>query len=242
MKLTFESVGGQRVFCVVAEPSSPLPKIVIMAHGFKGTSIGPARQFVDFSRLLIEAGYTTLRFDQPGSGNSEGDFIDTSFTVWLNTIEHFAKRYLDLGYEVTLLGQSMGATAVAIAANRPILQGKIKQLLLWAPGTASTFTGDPDTVYEESGQQYKGSFWQEVKDANFFGALKEFTGMIHLAYGENDRFISADLRKQVINVVTSQGGASMILPGQDHSPWDYDSCQRVFSEELELMQNTVEQQ
>lgn len=43
-----------------------------MSHGFRGSSDDPARQFVDFQRLLNKEGFSVLRFDQPNSGNSDG--------------------------------------------------------------------------------------------------------------------------------------------------------------------------
>ena len=100
----FETINGKKVFNLVTEPDIPQQKIVVMSHGFLGTSIGPARTFVDFEQLLLEAGFSVLRFDQPGGGNSEGDYIDSSFTTWVDTTTYFAKKYLELGYRVTLLG------------------------------------------------------------------------------------------------------------------------------------------
>ena len=51
-------------------------KIVIFCHGYRGTSVGPSRFFVLVAKKLAEAGISSLRFDQYGSGNSEGDFLD----------------------------------------------------------------------------------------------------------------------------------------------------------------------
>jgi len=41
--------------------------------------------------------------DQPNSGNSGGNFINSSFNEWVKTIVHFARKYLDEGYEIVLL-------------------------------------------------------------------------------------------------------------------------------------------
>src|SRR3989337_881522 len=131
-KVYFEDVDGKAVFCVLSETESAQRKIVIMSHGFGGSSIGPKRAFVDFSRILNQNGYSTLRFDQPNSGNSEGDYLNTSYNEWVDTIVYFASKYLNLNYKVALLGQSMGGAAVVIASSR--LGDKIPCLLLWVPG------------------------------------------------------------------------------------------------------------
>ncbi|MFH2085743.1 MAG: hypothetical protein ABII21_03100 [bacterium] len=84
----FEEANAKRIFCCLAEPDSTIKKIVIMSHGFRGSSIGPARQFVDFEQVLTKNGYSVLRFDQPNCGNSEGDFLQSSFNEWVATISH----------------------------------------------------------------------------------------------------------------------------------------------------------
>lgn len=82
----FEEVNTKRIFHCLAEPESTTKKIVIMSHGFRGSSIGPARQFVDFEQMLTKNGYSVLRFDQPNCGNSDGDFLQSSFNEWVATI------------------------------------------------------------------------------------------------------------------------------------------------------------
>lgn len=235
--INFEIINNKRVFSILSEPDTTSKRIVIMSHGFRGTSIGPARTFVDFAHVLVNNGISVLRFDQPNGGNSEGDYINSSFNEWVATTSYFAKKYLDKGYKVALLGQSMGASTSVIASNNPLLEGKITALLLWVPDPKSTFDGEIDKVYEEGGQQYKGSFWQEAKESNFFGCLDNFKGKIHLVYGDHDKYISEDLRNKVIDAIENKGQQVMILSNQDHSPWDYDICQKVYNEELELLKN-----
>ena len=199
-----------------------------MSHGFRGNHVGPARSFVDFSRLLNQQGYTVLRFDQPNSGNSEGDFIDSSFHEWVDTTAHFARHYLETGYRVVLMGQSMGASASVLTSYRAEVRGRIACLLLWVPDPKTTFDGVADDVDEEGGQLFRKRFWQEARDEDFFRALQAFDGPIHLVYGEHDRYVDPDLRHQVMEVVRRKGQTILILPGQDHSPWKPSLCREVY--------------
>ncbi|MCK4860022.1 MAG: hypothetical protein KAS87_05645, partial [Candidatus Omnitrophica bacterium] len=64
-KVWFEKIDDKQVFCILSEPKQIQNKMVIMSHGFRGSSIGPARTFVDFARLLVKNGFSVLRFDQP---------------------------------------------------------------------------------------------------------------------------------------------------------------------------------
>ena len=236
--VSFESVNGKRVFCCLSEPSGPSgpsagqKKLVIMSHGFTGSSTGPARSFVDFARLLVSEGFSVLRFDQPNSGNSEGDYIYSSFREWVETIAYLGKMYLAGGYQLALLGQSMGATASTIATSHPHLRDRVKCLLLWVPGPIINFSGDPEAVFEENGQRYKGTFWKEAEELDFFGCLDKYSGGIHLVYGEYDKLVSEELREQVSSKVRQKGQEVAILKAQGHSTWDYAVAQDVYRVQL----------
>jgi len=234
-KVSFEIVNNKKIFCIVTESAISEKKIIIMSHGFRGSSIGPARSFVDFEHLLVANGFSVLRFDQPCGGNSEGEFIDSSFNQWVETTTYFTKKYLDLGYQVALLGQSMGAATTMIVAAKSELKGKIPCILLWVPDPKSTYVNPGGAIGEEAGQKYPESFWQETKDANFFGCLDKYEGGIHLVYGENDRYVNQDLRNQVIDAVKSKQQPYMVLPGQDHSPWDFEIAQQVHQASLDFL-------
>lgn len=210
-----------------------------MAHGFRGSSIGPAREFVDFAKLLSSNGYSVLRFDQPKSGNSEGDYLESSFNEWIETIVYFANKYLTLDYQVALLGQSMGASATVAATHDPSIAGRIPCILLWVPDPKSNIEEMAGRVYEEGGQKYDGKFWQEARDSNFFECLTSYSGAIHLVYGETDRYVQQDLKDKTINIVKAKSQPVMVLKGQDHSPWDYDLVQSVFEAELALLNKYV---
>lgn len=246
-KAFFEEVNGKQVCCILSQPKTPSKKMVIMSHGFRGNSTGPSRSFVNFKEVLILNGFTVSRFDQPNSGNSEGGFIESSFNEWVQTIVHFVKKYIDEGYEIVLLGQSMGATATVIASARNEIKDKIAAMILWVPDPKSD-TSDwlsrevstkkfNDNIVEEGGQKYKSSFWQEVKDADFFVCINEYKRPIHLVYGQEDMFVSQQLRERVIHVVKEKGQQVMILKGQDHSGWDYNVCQQVYKAELKFIKN-----
>ena len=231
-KVYFEKINGKNVFCDYSEADNSQNKIVIMSHGFRGTNVGPARQFLDFQRILNKEGFSVLRFDQTNGGNSEGDYLDTSFNEWVNTIVYFADKYLKDGYEVNLLGQSMGASATIAATSNPLVKNRIPCILLWVPDPETDFSGNPEEILEEGGQMYRNSFWQEAKDSNIFQCLNDYQGKIHLVYGEVDRYVSKELMDKTIKIVKDKKQEVMILKGQDHSPWKYDLVQEVYKQEL----------
>jgi pimeloyl-ACP methyl ester carboxylesterase len=230
------AVLGRQVFTILTEPDTPTTRLLIMAHGFRGSSTGPAREFVDLERLLVEDGIACLRFDQPGSGNSDGDFRDSSFNVWIDTIAELACRYRDEGCKVALLGQSMGGAATLVATSRPAIQSRLPAVILWSPGVNDssefpdrTFIESPETEYvDEGGQRVRSNFWRESHAAGFFGALDQFGGAIHVVFGEHDHFDPEGLRHHAIARIKARAHEVNILPGQDHSSWDYDVVQQVY--------------
>jgi hypothetical protein len=81
-------------------------RIVICCHGFGGSKDGPSGGlFVDLAASLAEAGVSSLRFDQYGSGTSEGRFEDSSFADWVATTRAIADHYLQQDYRVAAWSQ-----------------------------------------------------------------------------------------------------------------------------------------
>lgn len=237
--VSYKEVNDKKVFTILEDPETSEKKIVIMSHGFRSSSIGPARTFVDFSSILNKHGYSVLRFDQPNSANSEGEYLDSSFHEWVMTTTYFAKEYIDKGYTVGLLGQSMGATTSIIATSTEALQDKIAFLLLWVPGIPDKeqYSIEPETIYEEDGQKYRGRFWDEERSYDLFTCLDAYNGPIHLVYGEHDKYIRQELRDKLINLVRSKGQQTMLLPGQEHSPWEFAVTQQVYAEQITFLKN-----
>ena len=205
-----------------------------MCHGFKGDSIGPARGFVSFSRLLAQHGYSVLRFDQPNCGNSDGPFLDVSFNEWVDTIVALVDKYAEAGYRISLLGESMGASAAIVATSEDRIHGRVSALLLWSPDPVRSFNGDPAAVYEERGQKYRGRFWQEAKEADVTGSLQTFEGGIHLVHGKHDDVVGRDMH-DLVEVVREIGGTILTLDGEGHSIWHEDTALMVFAQETEKL-------
>lgn len=138
--------------------------IVIFCHGYRGTSVGPSRFFVRAANKLQEAGVSSLRIDQYGSGNSEGDFYESSFDDWVATTKAVADDYVAQGYRVALFGQSMGgSTVICVAGTTP----EIHAMVAWVPDAKVVNTvQDPEAEYiEEGGQRVRPRFWLEAFQA-----------------------------------------------------------------------------
>ncbi|MDP9235846.1 MAG: lysophospholipase [Chloroflexota bacterium] len=177
-EIYFEDVAGVAIAVAVhyARTDGGGESFVVMAHGFHGDKTGGARHFVDLARDLARRGISTLRFDQPGNGDSAGNFEDASFDRWVATVKHFAERLSSAGHKVALLGESMGAVATMAAAAD--LGKRICGTALWSAGPLLGARTEPpkDGWMEEGGQQVSWNYcvrpkrwasWKPTLDSKF---------------------------------------------------------------------------
>jgi len=104
--------------------------VVILCHGFTGDKIGANQLMLNIAKAIEEAGYTALRFDFAGSGESYGEFdVDTTVSGWkqdLDTIVSWVKSSPKFsGSPIILCGHSLGGCIALSYPNDPAIKGRI---------------------------------------------------------------------------------------------------------------------
>lgn len=87
--VSFLNDAGQRLFGTLHLPGTPnraLPAVVLLSPGVK-MRVGPGRLYVPLTELMNSLGYTVLRFDFHGLGDSEGELNETMLADVYNHIE-----------------------------------------------------------------------------------------------------------------------------------------------------------
>ena len=85
--------------------------LIIMCHGFTGHK--NLKFFVLASQMLYKEGYSVLRFDFRGSGESEGNFISIKEEISdFAKIVKFARHY---SRKLIFLGHCMGGTIIVLS-------------------------------------------------------------------------------------------------------------------------------
>lgn len=106
-------------------------KVILYKHGFMGHKITPHRMIVNVAHQLVELGYTVVRFDCVGAGDSEGDSSYTTLGGELEdtlvVIKHI-KEYLK-PEKFVILGYSMGGLITSLASQKVETDG----IVLWSP-------------------------------------------------------------------------------------------------------------
>src|SRR6185295_11404841 len=78
--VSFKSEKGQTCFGVVHSPGTSFGRSpgVLLIHDLVASKDTPHRMFVTLADALADAGFTALRFDLRGRGESEGKSIDAT--------------------------------------------------------------------------------------------------------------------------------------------------------------------
>lgn len=109
--------------------------LVVFCHGFTGEHVGPNRLGVLLGRAAARAGIALCRYDNVGSGNSDGDFAThTSLSGWMqdlqDVLEFMAQHPLIDGDRIGTLGLSMGGATVLLVGSAG---GRVKAVGCWSP-------------------------------------------------------------------------------------------------------------
>jgi len=232
--IAHHDVLGYRIAAVYHELDEPARRIVVMAHGFRSSKIGPSRYFVPLARSLAERGVASFRFDQPGSGDSSGDFDVSSFATWVDVIEHFARRFIDAGDEVALLGQSMGGAATLAAADR--LDAAVRGVALWSPGIMLKFDAARTEAewMEEEGQRVRCDFWREAASLDTLALLRRVAVPLYAVFGTDDEVIAVD-DMRAFSDAAPRAARVRIIEGMPHSAWPYEQRTEILLETAEFL-------
>lgn len=87
--VTFPNADGYTLFGTLHRPAVPapdLPAVVLLSPGVK-MRVGPGRLYAPLTELLTSLGFTVLRFDFHGLGDSEGDLEEAALADVYNNIE-----------------------------------------------------------------------------------------------------------------------------------------------------------
>ncbi len=177
--VTFSSEGFQLVG-MLHSIAHAADRAVILCHGLGGNKVEGNRIFVETGRALTAVGYDVLRFDFYGSGDSEGEFADTTVAHNVENCKSAIHFMRDAGYKkLGLLGLSLGAAAAIITASHEQVEALITfsavvdvHALFESKAPASLARNPEVSQYEHEGWLVKRSFWENALSYDVLSAFK----------------------------------------------------------------------
>ena len=153
MKVGFSNAAEQQLSARLDLPVNRQPHAyAVFAHCF--TCGHTLTAMHNITRELNLEGIAVLRFDFTGIGESEGDFVDTTFTTNISDLEA-AAAFLEEHYAAPalLIGHSLGGAAVLCAAARiPSVRAVVTIGAPFAPDHVSRHFRDRIEDIERQGQ------------------------------------------------------------------------------------------
>lgn len=112
----FKDSSGNKISAILSSPEKPNKKAVILLHCFTCTKYH--RVIRNVSESLVEKGFTTLRFDFSGNGESEGKIEDSFYTKMIDEVKKAVDFFQKKGFKkISVGGHSLGAMVSLLAAS-----------------------------------------------------------------------------------------------------------------------------
>jgi alpha-beta hydrolase superfamily lysophospholipase len=97
--------------------------VVVLCHGFTGDKVGVNQYILHLAKTIEAAGFTAVRFDFAGSGDSEGEFAeDTIVSGWnedLRSVVSWISRQPEFkSLPIFLLGHSLGGCVILMYEDK----------------------------------------------------------------------------------------------------------------------------
>ena len=253
------AVDGQAVIGTLEVPDGVSdPPVVLMLHGFTGSrdELGVAETeegvFSRAARVLAENGYASLRIDFRGSGTSEGEWADTTFSGqiadaiaaadWLA-----ASDQVD-GGRMAVLGWSQGGL---VASHLAKARSDLDAVILWAPVVhpvqtysallgadlvQTAFASPAETEFTATlpwGAEttLKAGFYHELVTTSPIAAVAGFPGPLLVIVGAQDTTVAPQPASGQVLLDYHDGAEKLAVFDTDHV-WSAFSGPAVLDEQM----------
>lgn len=226
-EFVFKNNSGETLSGVLEEPTAgPSSGVALFAHCFScGKNVLAASRV---SRGLRERGFTVLRFDFTGLGDSEGEFADTNFSTNVDDLRAAinAMRQENMAPEI-LIGHSLGGAAVLDLAD------EIEEVKLVATIGAPSEPRHVVHLFDETAMQQieqtgqaevslggrpftiKKQFLDDVTEASVLKKLASSRKPLLICHSPTDKVVGID-NAQKIYRAAKHPKSFVSLDGADH--------------------------
>lgn len=229
---------GQQLIGILHVPEGLKPRErtpgIVMFHGFTGNKSESHRLFVDIARALCDSGFTVLRFDFRGSGDSDGEFDDMTVTGEVSDAEKaltFLANQESVDRDrIGVIGLSMGGRVAAILASRDhrvrfavlysAALGSLRQRFLSevAEGTLQKLDSG-EAIKVSEGWYLKKTFFNTIDDPVPLDVMGNIDAPVLLIHSDTDQVVPIDDSRKGYEIVQSLNDKNEFytVKGGDHT-------------------------
>ncbi len=211
-KIIITNKRNQGLSAVLHESVNQTDKILIFTHSFKSDK-DTDYVAVDFAKTVCAEGYAFLRFDFWGSGESDGDFEESSVNTQIDDLKDVIEYIKTQGYSnICLVGLSLGTTISIMAYD-----DAIRCMILWSPSfhLISRHERYRDEINEKgyvieenglTGKEFKigKMMWQDFKDVNPVLSLNKIKCPVLTIVGSEDDSIELDKTRKYLDMILAE--------------------------------------
>jgi len=224
--IRFSNHLGERLFGTHHRPGAPSEYGVVLGHCFTCTRHTGILRAV--GTRLTAAGFHVLRFDFSGNGQSEGVFIETSYSKYITEMEVAANYLKSRGVKwLGFAGHSMGAAVSVLSGAR--LSG-IQAVCaiagrLTGMDPSRIFSLDQRRQYQETGRlefvsrgrhlELDSRFLNDMLSHDMPAAVASLSIPLLIVHGAKDEIVPADQAEKAHSINPGHSELVMI-PGADH--------------------------
>ncbi|HBG15734.1 MAG TPA: alpha/beta hydrolase [Firmicutes bacterium] len=226
---------------------------VVLFHGFTGNKLEPHRIFLKLSRLLTAEGLAVIRFDFSGSGESDGDFEEMTFSTEVfeaeQILEFVKKLPTSDPKNIGVAGLSMGgAVASVLAGTRPLA---VKALVLWSAAGIDTIAGiyrskedceafpcNQQKNIDIGGLWLNHRFYEDLANWNTYETVKSYPGPVLILHGTADQTVPPTTAEKYQAALS--GRAKLIYVEEaDHTYNRHDWEEQVLAETVTFLRENL---
>jgi alpha-beta hydrolase superfamily lysophospholipase len=183
---------------------------VIASHGLLSSK--NSEKYIALGERFSQEGFSMLRFDFRGIGESEGKIEDDTVSrriADLGSAVDFIKSRYDLGSRIGLLGSSLGGYVSLIKAS---MEKEIRAVVIWAtPFHLDNLKSDKGA----GGQDLPGeAFFKDLPKHRFLPLLTKVSNCM-VIHGEKDELVPVDQAWEIFHSVSTPKEIH-IIEGADH--------------------------
>lgn len=224
--INFANHLGERLFGTHHRPDAPSEYGIVLGHCFTCTRhTGILREA---GARLAAAGFHVLRFDFSGNGQSEGVFIETSYTKYIAEMETAANFLRADGVKwLGFAGHSMGAAVSVLAGARVSEIQAVCAIAgrLTGMDPSRIFSQDQKRQFEETGRlefvsrgrqlELDSRFLNDMLSHDMPAAVASLRIPLLIVHGTQDDIVPSDQAEKA-HSTNPDHSELVIIPGADH--------------------------